>query len=744
MPRPPRPEAPSRAARPRAGSRAAGRQARSTAAAPRVPARERTGRVAVVLGAALLVLAIAAAAAMIGAAILGAPEVSRPEQRSSVTPLGLPLSFEPNVGQARDEVRFLAHAPGGTLYLTPREAVVALVAPGGADVLRMRVVGGRRAAAPVGKQPRPGRVNYLVGDASRHRHDVPTFGRVVYRGVYRGIDLAYHGSRGALEYDFELAPYADPSAIRLELRGARDVRIDARGRLVVKLAHRTLVQDAPRVYEGDARRAVRGRYVLRGPRAVGFAVGAHDRSAPLVIDPTIAWSTYLGGAANDVGTAIAVDRAGSTYVAGSTSSADLPLRRPLQRKRRGRPIDAFVAKLDRQGRLVYATYLGGSRYTDARGIAVDAGGHAYVTGATASHDFPRKRAVQREYGGGPFDAYVTKLSASGRSLVYSTLNGGPFNDRGYAIAVDDAGVAVAVGRTAHDSFPTVGRIAPGPAGGAFVTKLAAGGRRVVYSTVLGGADRRNSSNTAFAVALGRDANAYVTGITSAPDFPTARAFQRRNRAAKSTAFVSRIDARGTAIVSSSYLGGSIEDEGLGIAVDRAGAAYVTGHTASPDFPTVGPPLPGSRPDGPDAFVAKVAPGGRALAYSVLLGGDGEDAGNAIAVNRFGNAFVAGSTTAADFPVTPGSAAPRSSDAFVAALGRGGSSFVYSMALGGSGDDVGLGLALDPGGDAHVTGQTSSPDFPTLAPAQGPPSKRPASAGGGGSAFVTRISTHAEP
>ncbi len=267
----------------------------------------------------------------------------------------------------------------------------------------------------------------------------------------------------------------------------------------------------------------------------------------------------------------------------------------MRAKRRGKPIDAFVAKLDRAGRLVYATYLGGDGYTDGRGIAVDRSGHAYVTGGTGSHDFPVKRAVQADYGGGPFDAYVTKLSASGRAIVYSTFNGGPFNDRGYAIAVDPRGVAVATGRTAHDSFPTTGRLEPGPEGGAFVTKLGAGGRRIVYSTVLGGADPSNSSNTAFAVALDRDSQAYVTGITSAPDFPAVRALQPRYSAMRSNAFVTKIDARGTRLAYSTFLGGGTEDEGLGIAVDGAGSAYVTGHTSSADFPLAGRRCPASRP-----------------------------------------------------------------------------------------------------------------------------------------------------
>ncbi len=763
MPPPRRPEVPARppsrrsaARRPRPLSRrsAARRGAGSGAQGGRrrAPGHGRAGRALLLGGLALLVAALAAAAALTGAAILGAPESAVSLTRAAVAaPIGIPVSFERNVGQADRDVRFLAHAPGGALFLTSTEAVFALATPGAApDVLRMRLLGTHGTAEPVGRALRPGTANYLVGDASRWRRGVPAYGRVAYRGVYRGIDLSYHAARGQLEYDFDVAPRADPRRIGLELRGARGLRIDARGRLVVRLAHRTLVQDAPRIYQlrGGVRRAVAGRYELRGPRRVGFSVGPYDGSAALVIDPTISWSTYLGGSASDVGTAIAVDRAGNSYVTGTTTSADLPLRRPLRAKHRGKPVDAFVAKLDRAGRLVYATYLGGDGYTDGRGIAVDRGGHAYVTGGTGSHDFPVKRAVQPDYGGGPFDAYVTKLSASGRAIVYSTFNGGPFNDRGYAIAVDGGGAAVATGRTAHDGFPGAGRIEPGPEGGAFVTKLAAGGRRVTYSTVLGGADPSNSSNTAFAVALDRDSNAYVTGITSAPDFPTVRPLQARYRGMRSNAFVTKIDARGTRIAYSTFLGGSTEDEGLGIAVDGSGSAYVAGHTSSADFPVAGPALPGvATGDGSSAFVAKLAAGGRALAYSVLLGGAGEDAANAIAVNRFGNAFVAGTTTARDFPATPGAVQSQlagPSDAFVTALGRGGSSLLLSTYLGGAGAEIGLGLALDRAGDAYVSGQTGSPDFPILRPVQGAPAKLAATAGGGGSAFVTKISTHDEP
>jgi hypothetical protein len=692
------------------------------------------------------------AAVAVGAAVLvagGATSDGHAALPATAAPVGVPLSFERNVGQADRDVRFLAHGPRGTLYLTPTEAVVALLPVGdraaGPDVLRMRLLGGAPDAAVRGGDRLRGTANYLVGDRpSDWKRGIPTYGRVTYDDVYRGIDLKYHSTSGQLEYDFDVAPGADPRAIGLQLSGARSVRLDRRGRLLVRLAHRTLVQEAPVVYQkhAGARRSVTGRYELHGKGRVGFAVGAYDRSKPLVIDPKIAYSTYFGGSGNDVGTSIAVDRAGNAYVAGSTSSANLRLKHPVQRRNAGRPIDAFVAKLDPSGDLVYATYLGGGAYTDARGIALDRDGRAYVTGATGSHDFPTRHAVQAEYGGGPYDAYVTKLDRSGRGIVYSTFNGGPRNDRGYAIAVDAQGAAVSVGRTAHDGFLGVGPLKLKGEGGAFVTKFAPSGRKIVYSTVLGGKDGNNSSNTAFGVALDAKSNAYVTGITAARDFPTVGAIQESFKGGGSNAFVTKISARGRAILYSTNLGGSGEDEGIAIAVDPAGAAYVTGHTTSRDFPTSDAPLLGSSAgDGADAFVAKLHRDG-SRAYAVYLGGSGDDAGNAITVDSGGHAIVAGTTSSPDFPTAYGAIQSRlggATDAFLTVLSTSGSSWVTSTYLGGSGAEKGLGVALDRSGSTYVTGQTDSPDFPLSRPIMGAPSKRAESLGGGGSAFVTRIS-----
>jgi hypothetical protein len=676
-------------------------------------------------------------------------ERATPRAPVSMAAVGIPLSFERNVGQAQRGVRFLARGPGSTLYLSRAEAAIAVAASrsaqGTTDLLRMRLVGANRNPSLGPAQRQPGTVNYLVGDKADWRRQIPTYGRVTYRGVYHGIDLAYHGSAGQLEYDFDVAPGADPRKITMQMTGARALRLDAAGRLEIALAHSTLVQQAPVVYQvrDGVRREISGRYVLRGSRHVGFAIGAHDPATPLVIDPKITFSTYLGGSKNDVATSVAVDRAGNTYVAGSTTSSDLVVRNPIAPRRPAR-LDAFVTKISPGGRLVYSTYLGGEAYTDGRGIAVDRLGHAYVTGGTGSHQFPTVNAFQPDYGGGPFDAYVAKLSVSGRSLLYSTFLGGPRNDRGYAIAVDTKGSAVVGGRTAHDGFVYAGRLHPGLKGGAFVTKLAASGKHLVYSTVLGGNASDNTSDTAFGVALDAHSDAYITGITAAADFPTtSNAVQPRYGGGLSNAFVTKINARGSAILYSTYLGGSGEDEGLGIAVDRAGSAFVTGHTTSPDFPTAGSALLGAPiGDASGAFVTKLATTGRSLVYSIRLGGNGEDAGNAIAVTPAGNAYVTGQTSSPDFPVANAVQAHLAgpSDAFVTSLSRDGSNAIYSTYLGGSGPDDGTAIALDRRGTSYLVGQTESPDFASIRPVQPPPAKRATTAGGGGSAFLTKVAS----
>jgi Beta-propeller repeat len=618
----------------------------------------------------------------------------------------LPLNFEANQGQTDAQVQFLAHGQGYILFLTAHEAVFAFRPPAahgqhptrlmprpGAvqdtpdtaqSVVRMQLLGANSAPQVVGLEELPGKANYFIGnDPQQWRANVPTYAKVKYAAVYPGVDLVYYGQSRQLEYDFIVAPGADPTTIMLGFEGIDHVDMDAQGDLVLSTAGGSLRFQKPVVYqEGDGgRQAIAGSYVRKGPHQVGFHVAAYDLARPLVIDPVLSYATYLGGRGGETGFGIAVDAAGAAYVTGITASADFPTVDPLQPALDGFA-DAFVVKLTADGAaLVYATYLGGSGIgvDQGQGIAVDAAGAAYVTGKTTSADFPTVHPLQLTFGGGNQDAFVAKLTADGAALVYATYLGGSGDDRGTGIAVDADGAAYVTGSTCSADFPTVHPLQPtfggggncsqvgNPGGDAFVAKLRADGSALVYATYLGGSDDENSGQSgASGIAVDAAGQAYVTGSTGSSDFPTVHPLQLKPPAISSRgdAFVAKLTADGSALVYATYLGGSSGDAGAGIAVDASGAAYVTGFTFSPDFPTVHPLQPTLRSSvSSNAFVAKLTANGAALIYSTYLGGCRAEVGFGIAVDAAGAAYVTGSTSSPDFPAMPG--------AFQTTLGGGG-------------------------------------------------------------------------
>jgi hypothetical protein len=642
------------------------------------------------------------------------------------------LRFEANAGQTDASVRFLARGPGYGLFLTPAEAVLHLHKPQAdgpvaqtpepADTLRLRLVGANPDPALVGLDELPTRSNYLQGnDPARWHTDVANYGQVAYRAVYPGIDLVYYGSQEQLEYDFVVAPGADPSAIRLAFAGARGMALDGQGNLVLHTTGGDVVEEAPVLYQDGAggRQAVPGHYVMDGSGGVGFAVGTYDHSRPLVIDPILSYSTYLGGSGDDAGFGIAVDGAGNAYVTGRTDSTDFHTADPAQPANAGGNADAFVAKLNAAGSaLVYATYLGGSGDDLATGIALDGAGNAYVFGQTSSIDFPTVNALQPASGGGGFyDAFVAKLNAAGSALVYSTYLGGSRDDQaGLGIAVDGAGNAYVSGFTTSTNFPMKNALQPTYGGGAhdaFVAKLNAAGSALVYSTYLGG----TGEDGGFAIAVNGAGNAYVTGYTISSNFPTKNPLQPALiGGGAADAFVAKLSTTGNALVYSTYLGGGAEDAGLSIDVDGAGNAYLTGETQSSDFPTKNP-LQFASGGGQDAFVAKLNTAGSALVYSTYLGGSGDDLGYGIVVDGTGSVFLTGQTASANFP-TKNPLQPASGggdDAFVVKLNAAGSALVYATYLGGHSLEEGMGIAVDSAGNAYVSGRTSSTDFPTRNP-----------------------------
>ncbi len=651
----------------------------------------------------------------------------------------LPLTFEANQGQAGSSVRFLAHGRGYTLFLTTTDPVLSFGNQASQSFLRLHLTGANRNPQAVGLDELPGKTNYFMGNDPRLWHtNVPTYARVMYQDVYPGVNLIYYGNQGRLEYDFVIQPGAHPAIIRLDLLGAQHMRIDTQGNLVLSLPGGEIYQPAPFIYQeaGSAKNAISGRYVLLGTNQLGFLVGAYDPTKPLVIDPVLTYSTYLGGNKDDQAYGIAIDSAGNTYVTGYTYSTNFPTKNAFQGTNHGAG-DVFVTKLNASGSaLVYSTYLGGSGSEVGYSIAVDSAGNAYVTGFTSSTDFPTKNALQPTNHGGYYgdDAFVTKLNASGSALVYSTYLGGSGDDYGQGIAVDSAGNAYLTGYTLSFDFPTKNPLqgknrALSGGWNAFVTKLNASGSALVYSTYLGGTNYDQGAG----IAVDSAGNVYLTGTAGSTDFPTKNPLQGTNHGSPD-AFVTKINSTGSALVYSTYLGGNSLDIGQAIALDSSNNVYITGFTSSTNFPTKNA-FQGSKHGPENAFVSKINASGSALVYSTYLGGSGHDIGYGIAVDGSGRAYITGYTDSKNFPVVNAIQPTKVAfaDVIISEFNASGSALIFSTYLGGSSyDDQGNSIAVDSAGNMYVTGYTQSTKFPTKNPLQ-------ATFGGGSyDAFVTKI------
>jgi RHS repeat-associated protein len=560
------------------------------------------------------------------------------------------------------------------------------------------------------------------------------------QGVYPGIDVLWHSApaSGELEYDFQLAPGADPSLIRLHIDGATSLDTDAQGDLLVHTAGGTLVQRAPVLTQtaapGAAPIPVAGSAVLLPGGDLGFRVGTYDPARPLTIDPVLG-SSYLGGTGSDQAFAVAADGSGDAYVAGITNSTDFPTSTGAYQTSNAAAQALFVTKVNPSGTAyVYSTYIAGVNFNSSNlyGLAVDAGGAAYVTGTTSNSNFPTTQgAYQTSVPGGGGGAFVSKLSATGDALIYSSFFG-PGGTTTTAIAVDPEGSAYLTGNVTSGSasaFPTTGGAfqtsASGVGAKAFVSKLNPAGSGLAYSSFLSG----SGTDQGYGIAVDDAGEAFVTGATTSSNFPTtAGAYKTSNSSFNSVAFVSKLNAAGSALSYSSYLGGSGGDQGNAIAIDAAGDAFVTGSTSSTNFPTTAGAPQTSPGGGGDAFATKLNPGGTGLAFSTYLGGSGADSGAGIAVAPSGEAVLTGTTASSGgllgtpFPTTSGALQSAYggglNDGFVTRLGAAGTSLVYSSYLGGSSGDAGAGAAVDAFGNAYLAGYTQSSNFPTVHAQQG--------------------------
>jgi hypothetical protein len=658
--------------------------------------------------------------------------------------LKVPLSFEPNQGQADARFDFVSRGGGYTLLLNPTEARLKLREAH----LQMTLAGGNAGAEGQGADLLIGTSNYLLGDdpAAWHRN-IPNYGRVEYRGVYPGIDLIYYGNQRRIEYDFVVAPGADPKAIRLNFEGASDMKVDRDGNLIVDIAGGSVSFESPVVYQevGGTRKQIKGKYVVKDSREVRFQIGSYDKSRTLVIDPILTFSTYFGGfAGDDLGYGVATDNLGNGYMVGLASSMDFPTRSAVQPAFNG-DSDAFVAKFSPAGGLIYSTYLGGAGFDQAIAVVADAGGNAYVTGLTSSTNFPSVKPYQAANAGGDSDVFVTKLNPAGTAILYSTYLGGSRIDRGYAIALDSVDNSVYLtGVTDSTNFPLANAIQNTSAGAAeaFASKLSFTDPilRLTYSTYLGG----SSDDQGNGIKVDAIGNAYIAGTTASMDFPSvaAKPLPLYNHSGDSDAFVTKLNASGNVILYWTFLGGSFFDQGNGIAVDGAFNAHVVGRTNSIDFPSTALAVQPAHGGSADAFVTKMDPTGMATVYSTFVGGSGFDQGLGIGLDGTGNAYITGSTTSANFPVFDALQPVNKTfgEAFVTAVNNIGTRFVYSTYLGGDGGDIGTSIAVHtpppPGSpQAFVSGYTDSMNFPVVSAFQ-------STKGPGFKAFLTNISTAA--
>ncbi len=651
----------------------------------------------------------------------------------------LPLSFEPNQGQMDRAVKFIAHGAGSDLYLSTDEIVLSLTKRKGIrdhplpipktnmlgrgnSVLRrsrdgIRERGGIVRVRLVGAHPRgisgvdnlPGTVNYFIGNNPDQWYtNIPTYRSVKYKDVYPGIDQIFYGNGEQLEYDFVITPGVDPRVIKLECTGVNRLYVD-KGDLVLQIKGSDEIRfKKPLAYQQvlDVKRSIPVSYVIKANRKVSFAVGDYDTTKPLIIDPVLSYSSYLGGSGNDAGFDVAVDSNGNAYVTGSTDSSEFSSLGGS---------NAFVAKLNSTGtQRTYLAIIGGSGDDTGFSIGVDSGGDAYIGGATDSLDFPVLNASQLNFGGGSQDAFVAKLHPSGAAVLYSTYFGGSGSDSGFSVAIDSSGSAYIAGSTDSAEFSTLGNT------DAFIAKLNAAGNERAYLAILGG----SGDDAAFDIAVDEAGSAYVVGSTDSTNFTISNAFQA-NFGGAQDAFVAKLSPAGASLVYSTYFGGSGNDAGFGIAVDGVGNAYVTGSSDSAEFTALG---------GRDVFVAKFSSAGSDRRYFTILGGSGDDAAFGIAVDALSNAYVTGSTDSSNFTMSNAlqPTAGGSQDVFLSKLNPEGSTLDYSTFLGSSGNESGFAVAVDNSGGAYVTGFTSSSNFPTATPLQ-------AVSGGSGDSFILKVS-----
>ena len=682
----------------------------------------------------------------------------------------IPLHFEVNAGQANEQVRYLANGNGYSLFLNSDEAVFVFSKQeedGGthADILRMKFVDANPSPLIMGEKILEGKTNYLVGnDRSKWKTDIPNYERIRYQEIYNGVDVVFYGNQKNLEYDFVVQPNTPTDQIGIEFAGVDDLAIVENGDLTLTSRSNVLRQHKPIAYQeiNGEQREVEINYSIRSEdRTIGFQIGAYDQSQPLVIDPVLSFSTYLGGNSETFGTGIAVDSNGNSYVAGYTSSTTgFPLVGAFQNQNPGGNA-AFVTKLNPAGTaFVYSTYLTGNSLGNsaAYSIAVDPAGNAYVAGISQSCNFPTTPGSYLPVVpncGGNFKGFVVKINSSGNGLTYGTFLSSPdflFNGELTGIALDSTNNAYVTGWTGTATFPTTAgafkRTLAANTQNAFVTKLNAAGSALVYSTFIGintPVPNTDPYDKANAIAVDSSGNAYITGQSVSQNFPVTNTAFQTFPGSRLDAFVTKLNPNGTGLVYSTYLGGNGDEIAKAIAVDASGNAYVTG---SFDGTNGFPFTPNAFRNGAgeiccasvqNGFLSKINPTGTALVYSTSLGTERQAmSGTGVAVDNTGSGYVVGGQgLGAAYTVNAVQPVSQNNDAFILKMNPAGTALTYSTNLGGvNGNSIGASIAIDSSGGAYVTGSTNASNFPISAgAAQG---TKPG--GQSNSSFIAKIAT----
>ena len=699
----------------------------------------------------------------------------------------LPMSFEENTGQTDGQVRFISHGPGYVLFLSSGESVFKFsgqttkprtrannVSAGrnrttnkGAKpsaVLRMKMEGAKGTPTILGVDKLPGVSNYLIGkDQGKWRKGVASYSKIQYSEIYPGIDLVYYGNQHQLEYDFVVKPGADPKQVSLAFDGAQNLTLDsASGDVSLQTAAGSMALRKPVIYqmENGQKKLVDGNYKVQGNGRLAFDVKNYNRAEPLVIDPILVYSTYLGGSSDDGGYLLAVDPQGRAYLTGYTDSTDFPIAGTSISPAPSGNFEAFVAKLSPDGTsLVYSTYLGGSGGDFASDVALDSNGNAYVVGNTSSTDFPvTANAFQSSLAtGATSNVFLSKLSADGQSLLYSTYLGGGGIDYGFGIAVDANQNAYLTGETTSGSptpFPTTSNAFQStlnsPYGNGFITRIdttATGAASLIYSTFLGGTTQGYWYwDQGTSIAVDANNNVYVVGMACSLNFPiTSATAYKTTGNINGSAYLTQIDTTksgSSGLIYSTFFGGTgSTDQAASVALDSTGKVYLTGGTGSSDFP-VTTNVTNSGPG--KGFVAKfdtTRSQSASLLYSTLVGGSSGEFSGAIAVDPIGNAYISGWTFSSDFPVTADAIQSTKgtgvNNSFLAVLSWDASKILYGTYLGGNGSsnltEFAYGLALDPSNNIYVAGGTGSADFQTTSGAF------QTSLNGSSDAFIAKLS-----